>query len=425
LQTNFISVWPESSYAAPLTHVRIALQHIFAVNDPALIRQVLLDNAANYQKTPIARRLFKPAIGEGVIVAEGDTWKRHRQMLSPVFAQRRIATLVPAMVEETEAFLGGWRRSAGSEFDLTRALSDITLRIITRTMFGPESQIDAATIAADSASYQKAMRPSVLDFLGVPNWVPRPGMRAANQIGERLTQTIRSLIARRRTLAEPRDDLLARLLEAVDQNTASAKEVRDEIATIILAGHETTAATLSWIFYLLDRHPEAEARILDELRQVLAGRLPGTEDLEHLRFTRMVAEEALRLYPPAHTITRRALGPDTLAGVRVPKGSTLMISPWLLHRNPNFWPAPDSFDPSRFDAVPSAQRTRYSYLPFGAGPRVCIGASFALTETVLVLATILRTWRVRLAPGHPVEPVALITMRPRWGLKATAVPRDS
>ncbi len=423
LRENFISVWPESAYTAPVTHVRIALRHIFAINDPGLVRHVLLDNAANYAKSNVARRLFKPAIGEGLIVGEGETWKRHRQILSPVFAQRRIAALVPAMVEETVTALEDWRAASGTPFDLTRALSDITLRIITRTMFGPESQADAASIADDNGAYQRAMRPSVLDFLGVPNWVPRRGMRTANRIGAQLTRTIEAMVARRRALGESRDDLLARLLDAMDQEGLGAKEVRDEVATILLAGHETTAATLSWICYLLDSHPAVEARVLAELAEVLGGRLPAAEDVERLRFTRMVAEEALRLYPPAHTITRRARGPDRLGDIVVPKGSTLMLSPWLLHRNRILWPDPDRFDPDRFDPARSGQRHRYSYLPFGAGPRVCIGASYAMTETVVVLATILQRWRVRLMADHPVEPVALITMRPRWGLQATATPR--
>jgi cytochrome P450 len=227
------------------------------------------------------------------------------------------------------------------------------------------------------------------------------------------------VIARRRAGGATRDDLLSLLLEAVNREAVSEREIRDEIATMITAGHETTAAALGWALYLLDLHPGIEQRLADEARRVLEDRLPTAEDVERLKFTRMVAEEALRLYPPAHTLTRIALGPDRLGDVSVPKGAVVLISPWLLHRNPTLWRDPDRFYPDRFDPETSGPRhDRYGYLPFGAGPRVCVGASFAMQEIIVVLATILRHWRVRMVPGHPVEPLALITLRPRFGLQA-------
>jgi cytochrome P450 len=424
LQANFVSVWPEDAYARPVTHVRIGRRHLFTANDPALVKHVLLDNAANYHKSPILRRLLEPALGQGLVTSDGAVWKRHRQLVAPIFAQRRVAALVPAMAEEALDNTERWRAQSGQPFALTEALSRITLDIITRTMFGAESRAETTTIAADADTYQKMLRPSLLDFLGVPDWVPRPGARGARKLGDKLTETIHRVVAQRRALGGARDDLLALLLEAVDRQELSAQEIRDEIATIFIAGHETSAMALGWALYLLDLHPDIEQRVAEEIRAVLDGRLPTAEDVARLTLTRMVVEEALRLYPTAHTMTRIALGPDRLGDVPVPKGAVVMISTWLTHRNPTLWTEPDRFDPERFDPERAGPpRSRYSYFPFGAGPRVCVGGSFALQEIMVVLATMLQRWRVRMAPGHPIEPVALITLRPRFGLRAIAEPR--
>jgi cytochrome P450 len=244
-------------------------------------------------------------------------------------------------------------------------------------------------------------------------------------LGRKLTETINRVVAQRRALGgDARDDLLALLVQAVDRQDLSDREIRDEIATIFTAGHETTALALGWVFYLLDLHPRIEQRVAEEVRDVLGGRMPTAEDVERLTLTRMVLEEALRLYPPAHSMTRIALGPDRLGDVPVPKGAVVIISTWLTHRNPTLWPDPDRFVPDRFDPRRAGPpRSRYSYLPFGAGPRVCVGAAFAMQESLVVLATILQRWRLRMAPGHPIEPVALITLRPRFGLRAIAEPR--
>ena len=423
LQDSFISVWPDSAYREPITAIRVGTGRMFVANDPALAKHVLLDNAGNYHKTPVARRLLSPALGQGLLTAEDETWKRHRQFVAPMFAPRRIAALADAMVDETARYLARWQGLEGTPFDLTEAMVAITLGIITRTMFSAENQDETARIAADMDRYQRILRPSLLDFIGAPSWLPRPGTRAAQRIGDDLTETISRMIARRRAHGEGRDDLLGLLLAAVDRGDLTAREIRDEIATIFTAGHETTAVTLSWLFYLLDRRSAVEARLLAEIDAVLEGRAATAADIERLPYARMVIDEAMRLYPPAHSMTRFALAPDKLGDVVIPARSVVVVSPWLIHRNPTLWPDPDRFDPERFSPARSEGRARYSYIPFGAGPRICLGAGFAITEAVLVLVTILQRWRVRLVPDHPVEPVALITLRPRFGLKATVVSR--
>ncbi len=423
LQDSFISVWPDAAYSNPITAIRIGTRRMFVANSPAFAKHVLLDNAGNYHKTPVARRLLAPALGQGLLTAEDDTWKRHRQIVAPMFAPRRIAALGEAIVDETTRYLAHWQGLEGAPFDLTEDMAAITLGIITRTMFSADSQEETATIAADMDRYQRILRPSLLDFIGAPDWLPRPGTRAAQRIGDDLTETIARMIVRRRALGEDRDDLLGLLLAAVDRGDLTAREIRDEIATVFTAGHETTAMTLGWLFYLLDRRPEVEARLLAEIDTVLERRPATAADIDRLPYARMVIDEAMRLYPPAHSMTRFALGPDQLGDVAIPAHSVVVVSPWLIHRNPALWPDPDSFDPERFSPARSEGRARYSFIPFGAGPRICLGAGFAITEAVLVLATILQHWRVRMVPEHPVEPIALITLRPRYGLRATALLR--
>jgi cytochrome P450 len=423
LQQNFISVWPDAAYVAPVTAFRVGTRSMFTANSPALIKHVMLDNARNYHKTPVARRLFAPALGQGLLTSEDEVWRQNRQLMAPMFAPKRMAALAGDMVAETERYFAQWHALAGAEFDLVEAMVAITLQIITRTMFGAESQEDAATVAADMHHYQEILRPSVLDFIGAPNWVPRPGTRPAQRIGDRLTETIERMIARRRSNGSTKEDLLGLLMAAVDTGDMTTREIRDEIATIFTAGHETTAMTLSWIFYLLDRHPDVAARLVAEVDTVLGSRAATAEDIERLTYTRMVIDESMRLYPPAHSTTRLALGSDQLGDVAIPKHSVVVISPWLTHRNPTLWPDPGRFDPERFDPARSERRDRYAFLPFGAGPRICIGAGFALTEAVLVLATIVRHWKIRLVADQTIEPVALITLRPRYGLRATVAPR--
>jgi cytochrome P450 len=218
--------------------------------------------------------------------------------------------------------------------------------------------------------------------------------------------------------AEPKD-LLARLIAARDTETGggmTAQEVRDQVVTIFMAGHETTAQALAWTWYLLSHHPAAEAKLHEELAGVLGGRTPRNEDLVNLPYTRMVLEEAMRLYPPAHTLGREPIAADEVLGHRIPARSTVLVVPWMLHRKPSLWERPDRFEPERFSAEQTAARPRFAYLPFGAGPRICIGAAFAMAEGMLILATIAQRYRLRVKPGHPVEPQGLITIRPRYGL---------
>jgi cytochrome P450 len=297
-------------------------------------------------------------------------------------------------------------------------------------MFSSDSD-DIVTIMGRSAGrYQAEMRPNIMDMLGWPRWLaslPRRGV-AQRTLGE-FDQVIDRLINERTRDPEnyPKD-LLARLISARDEQTGggmSAQEVRDHVITIFLAGHETTAMAMTWTWFLLSQHPQEESKLHAELDSALGGRVPAHEDLGKLTYTRMVVEESMRIYPPVHTIARQAIGDDRLVNRHISKGSAILIAPWLLHRHVKLWENPGRFDPERFSPERAAARPRFSYLPFGGGKRICIGAAFALAEATVLLASLAQRYSLRVVPGHKVEPQGLITLRARHGMKMLLTPRSS
>jgi cytochrome P450 len=302
------------------------------------------------------------------------------------------------------------------------AMMHLTLHIISRAMFSSDSDEIVDAVETGVNLYQTSVRPSLPDLLHLPQWLARllAPFPVTGVFDEFDVKVDRLLTERGRAPdAEPKD-LLARLISARDSETGggmTAKEVRDQVVTIFMAGHETTSQALSWTFYLLSLHPAAETRFHDELAAVLGGRTPRYDDLANLPYTRMVIEESMRLYPPAHTFGRQPIADDEVLGHRIAAGSEVLIVPWLLHRKPSLWENPDRFDPERFAPERAAARPRFAYLPFGGGPRICIGAAFAMTEAMLILATVAQHYRLRVKPGFTVEPQGLITLRPRYGLK--------
>ena len=405
---------------------RVLFLHSFLINKPEYIEHVLLTNQANYSKSHFLRRMLGPVLGEGLLISEGEFWRRQRRIAAPAFHNKRIAAFVATFGACAQTTLARWRRMQ-QPFDVTAEMMGLTLDIIARTMF-------SADVSGEVEALQRLMdivvgiRPNVLDLLGLPEWLPRRQPRAYRDAIAAFETLVSRLLAERRADGIDRGDLLSLLLAARDPETGagmSDKQLRDEILTIFLAGHETVANALSWTWYLLAQNPEAEARLHEELDQVLGGRLPTYADLAELKWTRMVIEEAMRLYPPAHTIARTALGEDRIGGVRVPAGAFVTISIYVTHRNPNLWLEPERFDPARFAPEEVARRHRFAYLPFGGGPRVCIGNSFAIAEAQVVVATIAQQYHVRLAPGHVVQPIGLVTLRARNGIRVTLEPRKA
>jgi cytochrome P450 len=326
----------------------------------------------------------------------------------------------PVMTEAAAALLARWDRLGdGAPLDIAAEMMRLTLQIIARTMFSTDADGIAPIVEEAVGRYQREVRPSLVDLLNLPDWWPRPGTRRWSHIFDRLDAVIDRLVRRETPAGSETKDLLARLLQARDAETGrpmDPQELRDQVVTIFMAGHETTAQALTWTWYLLSQHPVEEAKFHAELEQVLGGRVPRFEDVAQLRYTRMVLEESMRLYPPAHTMSREALAQDEIEGHRVAKGSVVSIVPWVIHRHRLLWDRPDVFDPERFAPHRAAQRPRFAYIPFGGGPRICIGASFAMTEALIILAMLGQRYRLSLAPDAAVEPVGLITLRPRHGL---------
>jgi cytochrome P450 len=417
LRKDRLSILTPEVFSRNLVRNRLLFLDSFLVNKPEYIEQVLLTNQQNYGKTQLARTLLGPLLGNGLLLSEGAFWRRQRAIAAPTFQPKRIAGFVDVMAAEAEATAARWRDKTEA-FDVASEMMGLTLSIIARTMFSSDigGEIETVRRLMDEVIEQ---RPNLLDLFGFPRWVPRGHSNRYRAAVEGFDALVARIIAERRAQGVDHGDLLSMLLAARDPETGegmSDKQLRDEILTIFVAGHETTANALSWTWHLLARHPEAEAKMRAELTEVLGGRAPSFADLPDLKYTRMVFEEAMRLYPPAHAITRTALKEDWIGGVRIPPGAVLTINIYVTHRNPTLWPEPERFDPERFTPEAIAARPRFAYLPFGGGPRVCIGSGFAMAEAQVILATLAQRHRLRSAPGREVEPIGLVTLRPKDGV---------
>lgn len=423
LRDNSLSTYRSDVHAEDIAERRFFWKRTFFVNQPDAIKHILVDNATNYHKTEITRRLLEPGLGRGLLTSEDETWRRHRRTMAPAFDHRSILSYAPIMTETAEKLAAEWRDLAdGAEVDVANAMMRATLTIISRTMFSSDSDEIVDVIERNAGRYQAEIRPGLSDMLELPMWLSRliDGKRSGAAFSEFHRIIDRLMGAREHAGATQPKDLLARLIAARDAETGggmTTQEVRNEVITIFMAGHETTALALTWTWYLLSQHPAVEAKLHAELDRVLGGRPPRHADLAALPFTRMVIDESMRLYPPAHTLSRTAMAKDVVLGRPIPKGSTILIVPWLLHRNPGLWDRPERFEPERFAPERARSRHRFAYLPFGAGPRICIGAAFALAEACLILATLAQHYRLALKPGFPVEPQGLITLRPRHGMR--------
>jgi cytochrome P450 len=423
VRDSSIATFPAEAYEKDIVLRKLLWRRTFIVNEPQAIKHILLDNAANYVRADIARRLLEPGLGRGLLTSEGERWRRHRRIMAPSFDHRSILGYATIMTDVASGLSDEWERLPdGAEIEVAAAMMHATLHIISRAMFSSDSDDIVDTVERGVTNYQNSVRPGFFDLVGAPDWLARVASPKRGRIFlADFDKAIDRLLATRDRLggAQP-NDLLARLIAARDEETGgamTAQEVRDQVVTIFMAGHETTALALTWTWYLLAQHPAIEAKLHAEIDAVLDGRAARHEDLAQLRYTRMVIEESMRLYPPAHTISRQAIGEDAVLGYRIPPRSAIIIAPWLLHRKPAIWAHPDRFEPERFSAERSASRHRFAYIPFGAGPRICIGMAFAMTEAVLILATIAQRYGLRLKSGHPVEAQGLITLRPRYGMR--------
>jgi cytochrome P450 len=417
MRNNVIGTWGQRAYEDDIIRGSFFfLRSSFILNTPDAIRHVLVDNYENYSRTAAGLRVLRPMLGEGLLIAEGRAWKHQRRTLAPAFTPRAVATLVPHMVAVTDDTIANLRNAAatGGPVDLREIMQRMTLEIAGRTMFSFGMERHGATLRDFVMEYaERLARPHFFDLVLPVNW-PAPRDLARARFRKRWTQFVGMLMAERRAAGKqegaPARDLFDLMNAARDPETGEAfseAQLGDQVATMILAGHETTATALFWALYLLALDPVAQEQLANEARQVSAS---GEADLERLKFTRAVVDETMRLYPPAFLIARSANGPDVIAGIPVKKHDVILIAPWLLHRHEKLWRDPNAFVPERF--LSPSPPDRFAYLPFGVGARVCIGAHFALVEATLALARFIAAFRVELLEKDPVMPQGVVTTQP-------------
>ncbi len=395
--------------------VRFGWKRVFLINHPDLIERVLVTDTRNFTKH-FGLKMNRMLLGNGILTSEGDFWLRQRRLIQPAFLRERVAGYGPDMVALTERMLSSWR--GGTTRDVHADMTRLTLEIASKTMFGVDFTDGAgAAMEGALADIATTFRRRFYSLFRLPDVFPTPANLRLRRAVRRLDDILFKLIEQRKDGGD-RTDLLSILLRARGEGNErmTDRQLRDEAMTLFLAGHDTTALTLSWALYLLAHHPDISDKLITELREVLGGRPPTVADLPRLRYTEWVVLEVMRLYSAAYVIGRQSIEACDLGSYHLPAGSTVLMSQWVMHRDPRFWDAPEQFRPERW-AEPHPERPKFAYFPFGGGPRVCIGSTFALLEAGLLLATILRRFRFTRAPGPEVRPRPTITLRPERAIE--------
>ncbi len=394
---------------------------LYFFNHPDHAKHVLAENPGNYHKG-IGLVHARRTLGDGLLTSEGELWHKQRKVIQPVFQAKRIALQADAIAQEAERMAVRLERAVGAgPVDVRHEMTELTLGVLGRTLL----DTDLGEYAGIGEAFEAVQDQAIFEMMSlstVPTWVPLPRQIRFRRARAQLQEVVDRMVTHRR--GQPggtsgRDDVVSRLIEStsLESDPAVARQrMRDELVTLLLAGHETTASTLTWAFYLLDRHHEVWERLHTEAVETLGDRLPRYEDLHQLRYTSMIVDEVMRLYPPVWLLPRIAQGDDVVGGFHVPAGADLVLCPYTLHRHPEFWPQPDRFDPDRFHPDRPVDRPRYAFIPFGAGPRFCVGNNLGVMEAVFVLACVARRLRLTVVPGHRVVPEPMLTLRIRGGL---------
>jgi len=411
----------------PVSKFRAGPTSVIQVSSPEGVQHVLQANNHNYDKKALSFEPLRDLIGDGLLLSDGDLWRKQRRLMQPVFHRQKIQVFADMMGAETAAVLDSWGQAAasGQPLNIQQEMMRFTLSIITRALFNERIGDENGSIGKNLTTL---LEDSIYRFdhpFYPPRNIPTPRNRRYQQAKAELVAVIDGLVERRRASVGEYGDLLDMLMLAKDEESGegmSKEQLRYELLTLFIAGHETTALLLAWAFYLIAQHPQVRARMQAEADQVLGGRIPTLDDLPNLKYTRMVMDETMRLYPPAWLTNRRAIEADEIEGFAIPTGAQLTVSPYATHHDPALWPDPFQFDPERFTPERSADRHRYAYFPFGGGPRVCIGNNFALMEAQMFLAAVAQSYRLEPVPDRPVEPEALITLRPKDGPWMTVHP---
>ena len=434
MKRNPLECWTAEVFREPVVKPRLPFVDALLIHDPSAIKYVLLDNAANYRKDSIQRRILSKGLADGLLSVEGERWEVQRRTLAPLFARRTVVSFGRAMLKAAKRLSDSWRAlGPGALIDATAEMTSLTLSVLALTIFSDGIGDDIEEFRAAMNDYFGAVgRIGVMDLFGVPDFVPRPGRTRLTRTMVYFEGVIDDIIeTRRHRLAcsaqeEDSKDLLALLLGALDPSTGkpmSLREVRSNILTFLSAGHETTANALAWSLFLLSQAPEWSMRVQEEAGRELSGPAEGLAD--RLIVTRAVVEEALRLYPSIAALSRTPNEPDRIGSFDVRAGSLIVIAPYVLHRHEALWDRPEVFDPSRFLPEARTRIPRFAYLPFGVGPRTCIGSSFALQEATIVLAFLTHGFEIDLVPDAEVWPLQRITLRPAHGLPMRIRPRNA
>jgi cytochrome P450 len=394
---------------------RLGPERVVLLSHPEHMHEVLVRQHRAFLK---GRRgdVSKQFLGQGLLNSEGTLHQRQRHLLQPAFHRQRLAQYATVMTTAAARLRQSWQDC--DTLDIAPAMMRVTLAIAAKTLLDADVEGEASTIGGAITTLLRRSPRLTMPLAPLLRHLPLPSQRRLRRAQEYLDTLIYKLIDERRATGRETGDVLAMLVSAQmeDGSPMSPRQIHDEALTLLLAGHETTALALSWTWYLLAQHPDVDAAMQTELQTVLGGRLPTAEDLPHLQYTRMVLSEALRLYPPAWLMTRRAREAVVIGDYHFPQGTFFLLSPYLTHRDPRFFADPKAFVPTRWAAPPDAGPSRYAYVPFGGGPRQCLGEGFAWMEGLLVLTTVAQTWRMHLVPGHPVEPWGLVTLRPKAGI---------
>lgn len=403
-----------------ISYFRLGPVNMCFINNPDYIKDVLVTNHRNFHKGRALQRA-KKLLGEGLLTSEDAFHLRQRRLSQPAFHRQRIGAYAQIMTDYAQKTAESWQD--GETRDILHEMMKLTLSIVGKTLFDADVAGEAEEIGQALTEAMEMFNLITVPWSGIMERLPLPSTRRFQKARQRLDETIFRMIKARRESGEDRGDLLSMLLMAQDTegdgSVMSNEQLRDEAMTIFLAGHETTANALTWTWYLLSQHPAVEAKLHAELDQVLGGRIPTLEDLPSLRYTEMVLSESMRLYPPAWIMGRRALNDYSIGNYYLPKDTIVLLSQYVMHRNPKYFPEPDQFNPERWTPEAKAALPKFAYFPFGGGPRLCIGEPFAWMEGELLLATLAQKWKLRLVPGHPVELQPLITLRPKHGMKMT------
>lgn len=397
---------------------RVGPIRFVSVADPALAQQVLVRNHHGYVKSPSYEGLAL-VLGRGLVTSDGAHWRRQRKLAQPAFHRQRLALLADTMAQCVRELLDDWEARSDLRVDVHEEMMQLTLRIVGRTLFGTDLGSDLGDLGPAITTCLHKANQYAESLIKVPLWVPTPSNLRFARAKRRLDAIVHEIIERRRADDQPRDDVLGMLMSAVDedgQGGMTDQQLRDEVMTLFMAGHETIANAMSWAFLLLHQHPEVAQRVRAEVRAVLGGRAPGFEDLPRLPYAGQVLDEVLRLYPPAWIVERQAVVADRLGPWDIPAGTIVAVSPWVMHHHPGLWEDPERFSPERFSPERVEGRPKHAYLPFGAGPRVCIGNNFALMESKIILTMVLPRFSVEVSDPDAVQLDPRVTLRPRDGM---------